>query len=618
MLKLTCTVRSATLALTLAAGLTLPAAATLARTPLTPTPQASQAEPSKIAMIQLKGSPSEAPGPLDWLFGGDETPTLSKLVDTLEDIAEDDSVDGVLIRLKDAELSATQVQEVGVALNHIREAGKKVHVFAESYGTSDLMLASYADEVIIQEGGAVSLPGLYMEEMFLADTLAWVGLKADFVQVGDYKGAAESLARNAPSKEWDQNINQLLDSLYANVRKPILKGRKLTDKKLDEAMETAWMADAKDAARVGLIDTQVDLARIADHLDQAHEGDGVAWQQIKFEGEGVDMESSMNPFAIMSIFTKQPDLKPKRPTIAVLHIDGAIIDGDSTSGGLFGGEEQVGSRTIRNALEDILKEPLIKGVVVRINSPGGSATASEVIWQGLRRVADKKPVWVSVGHMAASGGYYCAVAGEKIYVNPSSIVGSIGVVGGKLSMQGLYDWAKVKVVGRARGPRAHMFASAAPWGEQERELVRKKMEQTYTLFTSRVEAGREGIDLSQTAEGRLFTGDRAVELKMADEVGGLDECVSDLATKLSMDNFGVMHYPAPKSLGEVIEDAFEGVSAPADLKAALAAREPALVTAARELLGDTTWRQIAPSVQALMQMREQPVILMSPRVIVVK
>lgn len=604
--------RSLTLATALAAGLAVPAAA-LAMTPAARV----DAGPTKVAMIELKGSPSEAPGPLDWLMGGGETPTLSKLVDTLEELAEDDSVKAVLIRLKDAELSATQVQEVGIALEHVKAAGKKVHIFGESYGTSDLILASYADEVIIQEGGEVSLPGLYMEEMFLADTLSWVGVKADFVQVGDYKGAAEAMTRSAPSKEWDQNINQLLDSLYANVRKPILKGRKLTDKKLDEAMETAWMADAKDATRVGLIDSQVDLSKITDHLDQQHEGDGIEWHTIKFEGDGPQIDG-MNPFAIMSIFSKQPDLKPKRETIAVLHIDGAIIDGDSTSGGIFGGEEQVGSRTIRNALEDILKEDLIKGVVVRIDSPGGSATASEVMWQGIRRVAAKKPVWVSVGHMAASGGYYCAVAGDKIYVNPSSIVGSIGVVGGKMSMQGLYDWAKVKVVGRARGPRASMFASASPWSDQDRELVRNKMQQTYKLFTSRVEAGRKGIDLATTAEGRLFTGDRAIDLKMADNIGGLDDCISDLATDLHIDNFGVMHYPAPKSLGEVIEDAFKGVQTPVDLKAALVKHEPALVTAARELVGDSTWRQISPSLQALMQMRDQPVILMSPRVIVVK
>src|SRR5690606_7120002 len=136
-------------------------------------------------------------------------------------------------------------------------------------------------------------------------------------------------------------------------------------------------------------------------------------------------------------------------------------------------------------------DDLIKGVIIRINSPGGSATASEVIWRGVQRVAAKKPVWVSVGSMAASGGYYIAVAGDKIYVTPSGIVGSIGVVGGKISMGGLYDLLHVNVVERARGPRADLFSSSQPWTDQQRAFVRDKMAETYDLFTRRVAQGRE-------------------------------------------------------------------------------------------------------------------------------
>ena len=581
-----------------------------------PAAAAAPAGKARVAMIEIKGSPLSAPGPLDWLMGGGQSPALSAIVGALHDAAKSDRTDSVLIRLKDAELSATQVQEIGAAMGKVRGAGKKVFVFSEAYGTADLMLGSYADEMIAQAGGPISLPGLYVEEMFLADTLSWIGLKADFVQVGDYKGAAEQMSRNAPSREWDSNINQLLDSMYANIRKPILKGRGLTDKKLDEAMETAWLADAKDGVKVGLLDAQVDLSNLTNHLESRLDGRGIEWRKVSLTGEAPKIDA--NPFAMMSIFTKQPDHKPKKPTIAVLHINGAIVDGDSKPGGLMGGEGQVGSRTIRNALEDILKEDLIKGVVVRIDSPGGSATASEVIWQGLRRVADKKRVWVSVGDMAASGGYYCAVAGEKIYVNPSSIVGSIGVVGGKLSMQGLYDWAKVRVVPRARGPRAAMFASGAPWSAQDQELVRVKMKQTYALFTSRVEQGRGGIDLSATAEGRLFTGDKAVELKMADEVGGLDDCIASLAKSCGLESYGVLDYPAPKSLGEVLEDALSGmggVSAPSLFQQPVKTQ---LFAAVRELVGERAWGQIEPTLTALMQLRESPVVLTSPRVLIVK
>jgi protease-4 len=586
-----------------------------------PAPRAHD-DKATIGMIELTGKPRETPGPLEWLFGMGEVPTLRGLVNALHEASTDDGLEGVVIRLKDAELSATQVQEIGAAMQQVRAAKKKVHVFAEGYDTTDLMLGSYADEVLAQQGGEVSFPGVYMEEMYLADTLSWIGLKADFVQVGDYKGASEPMARTGPSKEWDQNINQLLDSMYANVRKPIMQGRKLSDKKLDEVMETAWMADAGEAVKAGLIDKEVDLADLTDYLKKEY-GKEIDWDDELLPTQP-KTKPDMNPFAIMGMLSKKPEAKPTKPTIAVVHIDGAIIDGDSKGGGMFGGEGQVGSRTLRNALEDVMDEDMVKGVVVRIDSPGGSATASEIIWQGIRRVAEKKPVWVSVGSMAASGGYYCAVAGDKIYVNPSSIVGSIGVVGGKISMQGLYDLLKVHVVGRGRGPRAGMFASSQPWSPQDKDMVRSKMTQTYTLFTKRVTAGRKGIDLSTTAEGRLFTGDKSISMKMADAVGGLDDCIKDLAKDRKLDEYGVQDYPLPKSLGEVIEDAAKGfgVMAPRMGSRAPMSGDSAapiqLLAGIRELVGPRVWSQLEPSLSGMFQLRDEPVLLMSPRVLIIK
>ncbi|MCX5689140.1 MAG: S49 family peptidase [Planctomycetota bacterium] len=258
---------------------------------------------------------------------------------------------------------------------------------------------------------------------------------------------------------------------------------------------------------------------------------------------------------------------------------------------------------------------------MRIDSPGGSATASEIIWQGIRRVADVKPVWVSVGGMAASGGYYIAVAGDRIFVTESSIVGSIGVVGGKLSMQGLYDKFQVKVVSRGRGPRATMFSSASAWTEDEAKHVRTKMTETYDLFTKRVSSGRKGIDLAKTAEGRLFTGDLAIGLKMADQIGGLDDAITELASSLSMSDVEVIDYPAPKALPEVIEDMIGSAGG------GLLGRAPGvtgsllptpLASTVREVVGEQTFEQLRAPLNALMQMREGKVLLVSPRVLIFK
>lgn len=573
---------------------------------------------ARVGWVELEGPLAEQPSPFAWLAMGEESPTLRVLVESLLAAAKKDELKGVVIRLKDAELNRTQIEEVGAAMKALRAAGKKVHVLAEAYDAPGLLLASYADEVIVQKGGPVSLPGLYMEEMFLADTLSWVGLKAELVQVGDYKGANEQMTRSKPSATWDENINQLLDSMYGNMRGQLKAGRSMSDAQLDAAMEKAWLAEADDAKEVRLVDSVVDLPELADHLKAKYDAE-IAWDKsviAKPEAAGMDMA---NPLAIFSMLSKKPDHSPKRETIAVIHIDGTIIDGDSKAGGMFGGEGSTGSRTIRNALEEIRAESLIKGVIVRIDSPGGSATASEVIWQGLRRLAEKKPVWVSVGSMAASGGYYCAVGADKIYVNPSSIVGSIGVVGGKIAMQGLYEKVKVNVVSRARGPRAGMFRSS-PWTEQEVAAIRGKMEETYKLFTSRVSAGRKGIELGKTAEGRLFTGNVAVGLKMADKVGGLDDAIKDLAKAEGLSGYDVMDYPGPKSIDEIVQDMLKGFGARGPSVNALGRMGGGpvseLAALGEQLLGASKWRQVRESLEALTQLRDGKVMLVMPRVVV--
>ncbi|QYU66931.1 signal peptide peptidase SppA [Leptolyngbya sp. 15MV] len=496
------------------------------------------------------------------------------------------------------------------------EGAAKIVVFAEMMGPTELSLGAHADKIMVQSGGAVTLPGMYMEEMFLADTLRWIGVQPDFVQIGDYKGASEMFANSKPSEAWNNNINQLLDGLYANMRSDLKVGRKMDDARLDRAMEKAWMATAEEAVKLGLVDAAVDLPA----LGQTLSGRATPrWKTIKPKTEAGPQVDASNPFAAMSqlmgMFNRQPPTRATRPTIAVLHVDGQIIDGDSTSGG-FGGGTSVGSRTIRNALEQIRGDDLIRGVVVRIDSPGGSAIASEIMWQGIRRVAERKPVWVSVGSMAASGGYYLAVAGDRIYVNPSSIVGSIGVVGGKFSLAGVYEHLKVNVVGRARGPMASMFASTATWTDRERALVRTKMQETYDLFTRRVAAGRKGIDLSATAEGRLFTGERALELKMADKIGTLEDAIQDLASSVGMEDYAVMDFPAPKPLNEVLEDVFSGFGmGGASSRSTMPAE---MVAGLRALVGEAHWPQVARAIDAIMVLRHEPVALVMPSVLIVR
>lgn len=574
-----------------------------------------------VGWIEIKGSLAEKPDPLAWLTGGAK-PTLGQMVNALHDAAERDDLDGVVLRLREPALSMSHIEELGHAMSVVRDAGKKIHVFTEIYGPAELMLGAYADEVIIQTGGAVSFPGIHVEEMFLADMLGWLGVKMDFVQIGDYKGASEQLGNNAPSKAWDENISQLLDSLYGAMREHIKKGRGLSDRQLDEAMRTLWYASGADAIDAGLIDAEVDRLDLPARLEESYRGAISYETNLLPETEGPSLNAMSNPFAMFQVLMQKPDHRPKRNTIAIVDINGAIVDGESTPASPFGGAGTVGSLTIREALKQIEDEPLIKGVIVRIDSPGGSAIASESIWLGLRRIAERKPVWVSVGSMAASGGYYIAVAGERVYVNPSSIVGSIGVVGGKPVLGGAYDKLKINVVPRDRGPAASLMSTLEPWTAQQRELVRERMTETYDLFVERVRAGRSGINIEKTAEGRLFAGQKAIARNMADEIGGLDVAIHDLAEELDLaeGRYDVMRYPGPKSIEDLLNEMFGGFLASAPH--ASAPEGGLLVGAAldtlRQLVGDRSWSTLMDSLNAMWQMRREPVLLTSPRVLLFK
>jgi protease-4 len=570
-----------------------------------------------LGWIELEGTLAERQDPFAWLFGASK-PTLRDVVTTIESVAERDDLDGLVIRLREPALATSQIEELGQAMTHARDAGKKIHVFTEIYGPGELMLGAFADEAIMQSGGAVSFPGIHMEEMFLADTLGWLGIKMDFVQIGDYKGASEQLGRNAPSEAWNENISQLLDGLYGAMREHILKGRHLSARELDDAMKTLWYASGEVAIEEGLIDTVIDRLDLPEHLESIYGGDVTYETNLLPEGSGSGLDAMANPFAMLQTLSQKPDHRPKRNTIAIVDINGAIVDGESTPASPLGGGSSVGSLTIRTALKQIEDEPLIKGVIVRIDSPGGSAIASESIWLGLQRIAEHKPVWVSVGSMAASGGYYIAVAGEKIYVNPSSIVGSIGVVGGKPVLGGAYDKLRINVVPRDRGPAASLMSTIEPWTDKQRDLVRERMTETYDLFVERVESGRSGINIDTTAEGRLFTGQKAIDLNMADHIGGLDVAIDDLAEHLHLaeGRYDVMRYPGPKSFDKMLEEMLGGfmLKAP-EAKSQTPSVLAAAVATLREMVGERAWASVSTSLNAMWQLRREPVILVSPRVL---
>ncbi|HED54422.1 MAG TPA: S49 family peptidase [Phycisphaerales bacterium] len=565
-----------------------------------------------VGVLTISGTPTERPGPFDWI-SADPTPTLRSLIQAIDSVGEDDSLRALVIKLDDAALAATQVEELSDAISDVREAGKKVYVVGDSYNTTGLMLGAAADLAIAHHGTPVSFPGVYIEQYFLHDMFEWVGIEASYEQIGEYKGADETYTRSAPSEPWKENLSQLLDSMYDNIRSSIKDGTGLNDAQLDHAMEKAFYTSAEEAVELGLIDKAVDLGELESMLEDDL-GDPIRWETDLIENTGGLAIDPSNPFAIFSMLMRDPSNHPTRPTIAVVHIDGVIMDGESKDGGLFG-SSSVGSRTIRGVLDELADDDLVEGVVIRINSPGGSATASEVIWRAVRKVAEAKPVYVSVGNMAASGGYYIAVSGDKIFVDPSSIVGSIGVVGGKLALSGLFENLRIHPVGQGRGPRAELFGSSKPWNDEQRAAVREMMQETYDLFESRVAAGRDGIDLNVTARGRIFTGNKAIGLRMADEIGSLTDAIEELAKERELTKYDVLDYPGPVSLEKILEQ-FTGGKMQSEIPGmfASASMEPMI----RAIVGDAAWSSIRERIDAAFMLRHQPIMLLDPSILIFK
>ncbi len=579
----------------------------------------------QIGWITFDGPMLEQPSPFAWLVGEDSSETLRGMISKFDDAAERSDIKGLVLYLKDFQANSAQIFSLRNKIMQVRKAGKSVYVFAEVYGPGELLLGSAADKMLIQNGGFVSFPGLFTQEMYLADTLGLIGLKADYVQIGAYKGASEPMARSAPSPEWSQNMDQLLDDMWDQMTEALKQGRHFNDSQLAMVLDKAWAAEADEAVSMGLIDDQLDAIDLKDYVKKQFDGISIT---TAIGNHGNDSQLDLeNPFALFSILMKVPDHTPTRDTIAVVHIDGTIIDGDSTTGGMFGGQS-VGDRTIRKALKTIEDDDMIKGLVLRINSPGGSALASEMIWQGVHRVAEKKPVFVSVGSMAASGGYYIAVSGDKIFVDPMSIVGSIGVVGGKIAWGGLYDKFEVGITTRSRGPHANMNSSVNPWTEEERGLIRHMMKKTYNLFTKRVSQGRQGkANLSRVAEGRIFTGRQAVNNGLADGIADFDVVISKLASEAGLyeGQYDVMTYPGPMSFQDLIRQAIPFASAMSPVNGHAPAQsgimsniaQQAAASVLRQMVGPKNWPQLRDALNGFLLMRQERILLVAPRVLII-
>ncbi len=524
----------------------------------TSTKNGEQAGAGKIAVFRLRGSLAESPGANDSLFGGGSGTTLHKLASRIRRAGEDDDVVAVALVIEGLGCGPAQAEELRAAMKYVQKKGKKVYATADALSMRGYVLAAGADRISVVPTGDVQILGLYGETPYLRAFFDLLGIEPDFAACGDYKSAAEMFTRHQASAPAQENRDWLLDSLYDSMLKQIAEGRGV-------AVATArrWidygLFSAEKAREMGVIDAVEHRQDFVAMLKRAH-GDQVRLdlRYGKKKKQEIDLSS---PFGLLKFYADllaPKKTRSRKASVAIIHVEGPIVPGEESGGGFPLGAGAIAYSTpIRKALDAAANDPSVKAVVLRVNSPGGSATASEIILDATRRVKAKKPFVVSMGDVAGSGGYYVACAADTIFADRSTITASIGVVGGKLATKSMWSRFGVHWQSTQRGARAGMLSSSKPFTDDEKEHMKKWMNEIYAVFKGHVRSSRGDRlkkDLEELAGGRVFTGAQAKQLGLIDRLGTLHDAVDYAArlAKLEPGRYEVRILPKPKSFIELL------------------------------------------------------------------
>lgn len=438
-----------------------------------------------------------------------ETPTEDYLhfLKRVRTATEDPGVRGIIIRLGASPFSLGQVEEVRELVDQARASGKPVVVFLdEEAGNGAYFLATAADRIYLHPAGELGLTGLSAETLHLRGTLDLLGVEPQFFRRGQYKSAVETYTRREPSDPASEQMNALLDDFDGRFVAAIAAGRNLTEDRV-RAIIDEGPYPASRAVQLGLVDGTLYETDLEDMAED-------------FFASGVRLDDEYHLDEGTSGWKN-----PRR--IAVVVVDGTITGGESTGPGLLGGGS-TGAKTVVQALEQAREDRTVKAVVLRVDSPGGSSQASDEILHAVQALKEEgKPVIVSMGGTAASGGYYIAAAADVIYAQPTTVTGSIGVYGGKFSTAGLYEKLGLSSTLYTRGRRAGMWSTSRPFDAQEELAMDQLIDETYQQFKSRVAEGRQMSmeQVEERAQGRVWSGTRALQNGLVDETGGFFDAV---------------------------------------------------------------------------------------------
>lgn len=467
--------------------------------------------------------------PFRRLFGG-QPQSLSSLLAQFRKAKVDKRITAVMLDIDMSDAGWAKSEEIRGAIADFRTSGKPVYAYMETSLNKDYYIATACDKIFVPPPGELFTIGLAADVMFFRGSLDKLGIYPDMYQIGKYKSAGDTFTQKEMTPAHREFINALLDDLYGRYIDGIAKARSKSPDDVKTLIDNAPYS-AKQAKEAGLIDGALYRDEVEKELkkrlgykdsDDLHVASASDYRQISQESLGLN----------------------KGERIAVVYAAGDITSGKSTFGG--SGEETIGSDSLVKTINEARDDKTIKAIVLRIDSPGGSGLASDIIWRAIELAKEKKPVVVSMSDVAASGGYYIACNANKIIAEPSTITGSIGVVGGKPVVKGFYDWIGVTNEYVLRGKNAGMFRETEKFSDTERQKFVEFIGATYDDFITKVAKGRskEKTYIDSIGQGRVWTGRQGKENGLVDEYGGLDKAI-EVAKQLAK-------LPADKGIQRVL------------------------------------------------------------------
>ena len=488
-----------------------------------------------ILKIDLKGRQREyvQADPLAFLLGEKRQElSLHKQLQAISTAKENPNIVGIYLDAKDWRTGTASAQALRKALADFKESGKFVIAYGDQYWQSTYYLCSVADKVIVNPHGSIDLHGLSATYGFFAGLLDKLGVNVQVFKVGTYKSAVEPFIRKDMSAENREQTLLFLNEQWASILSDISESRQIDQNELNKAVDKIMQFDYAESYIEG---------KLADMLFYRSEAENYLKILVGAAEKDKLIFASVDELCSIA----QPTTKIT-DQIAVLYAEGEITD---ASEALYDSEPYIATSLLKE-IQSLKKDENVKAVVLRINSPGGSAYLSEQIWKELSELKTQKPLIVSMGDVAASGGYYIAACADRIVANPATLTGSIGVFGIIPDFSGLIKKTGVTFDNVKTNPYADFHSTIEPLDETEKRALQAYVEKTYRLFLQRCADGRDmGMDsVARIAEGRVWSGVSAERIGLVDELGDLDKAISIAADYAQISEYVTVNYPRQKDL----------------------------------------------------------------------